>query len=168
MAQLFTYYLYSFNDEHLQYCSNSTSLYAYTDDKEIKRNFEKVRNMKMFHKEKVKLTKSQVSILTSMYRNLRLLEYRFLPHISFPITIDEKMMIEYIGNKIVNYDLYTSAFNINPEIFNKDIYELLKDISYVDSYYYNETGVIGTTALLKPNFLVIFIKNFGKTLNNEV
>lgn len=166
MEKKYQYYLFSFKKEYDAYSKNSTRLYAYCSEKNLKNEFKETRNMKLFDIEKVKLSKYQIHHLTSEYQNLRLLEYRFSDDFEFPITMDEKLTIEYIGNQIISSELYIKAFDINPNIFNEENFNLLKEINYVDCFYYLVNG--GDSEFIYniyPDFLRIFIKTFGKTLD---
>lgn len=165
MEKLYRYYLFTFKKEYEKYSQDSTRLYAYCDDKIMKSEFENTRDMEMFDVEKVKLTKKQVNYLATEYQNLRLTEYTFSNDFIFPITMEEKLTIEYIGNRIINSDIYTRSFTINPYIFNDDYFQILKDLNYVDCYNYCENGDTPYQYKLYPDFLSIFIKSFGRTLD---
>ena len=128
MEKLYRYYLFTFKKEYEKYSQDSTRLYAYCDDKFMKSEFENTRDMEMFDVEKVKLTKKQVNYLATEYQNLRLTEYTFSNDFIFPITMEEKLTIEYIGNRIINSDIYTRSFTINPYIFNDDYFQILKNL----------------------------------------
>ena len=151
-------YLYDKYENEFKYDSN---IFAYTCEKQLKKEFELFRNMKMFYIKKKYLTSDQIRNLFNDCNDLMLLEYKFSNNLSFPITYEEKRNIEYIGNCICNQTLITSA-TINPEVFKPKVRKLLKKINYIDNYLYYIEG--NKSCNLRPNFLKIFLRQYGKTI----
>lgn len=150
-----------------------SDIYAYTDDKEIAKYFELQRNMKKFKKIKADISKEDINYLAKEYQlcKLEIEELNTCNHSGNSISICkiamtglEKLDIDNIGYTIKNVTLPSKA-TINPLIFNNKIYKALKTIGYTDIYpslsFINGEN---NNQYLLIDKLMLFIKNFGKTL----
>lgn len=164
MNDTYKYYIIYLHEKYAKKYSYSHNIFAYTCDKKIKKEFEKVRNMKMFYIKKRYLTKEEIKYLFDMDSSLLLLNYNFGDGIEFPITHEEKGKIEYIGNRVSQILLPITA-TISPWVFNKTVRKVLKKINYTDNWFYYMHGGKGTD--LKPNLLKIFLRQYGNTISLE-
>ena len=105
----YKYYIIYLHDKYENEFKYDSNIFAYTCEKQLKKEFELFRNMKMFYIKKKYLTSIEIRNLFNDCNDLMLLEYKFSDNLSFPITYEEKRNIEYIGNYICNQTIVTSA-----------------------------------------------------------
>lgn len=164
----YSYFLFSLKEDFAREHNYQNALYAYTDDKEMKKNFMNTRDMSIFDVKKKRLSKNQVSCLATDFRDLSLVKYEFKIikdiKITIPITMEEKSTIEGIGNIITLRDIYESATDINPVIFSGKSIDVLQSIGYIDFFLFYTMGLKDDKREIKPNLLNIFFNNFGKLI----
>ena len=118
------------------YLKGSIDPYAYSDDKDIIREFKKTRNMDKFIFKKILMNNDELHILSEINPGSLLMNYDFKVGdliIRVPITMNEKLNIEAYGNRIVTLDIYMCA-GIPIELFKKEIQKDLKLIEYDDAF----------------------------------
>lgn len=162
--------------------NDDSLLYAYTDNKEYAELFESQRNMDKFFTKKRKIDKEEVNFLASQYMR------------EYLIKKDIKTHSKGIGSKIIDYSLILtnteyhilqssvtqiSSINmwkytwLNPYIFNNEYFQILKEIEFVEKFNTiarwkksnNESN--NTKSKIQPDYLAIFIKEFGFLLTPE-
>lgn len=149
------------------YLLTENSLYAYTDDKEMVNNFLDHRDMKKFYLKTCSMQSSDLQLLFERDRNWSLLSWYTFETIhdetvKLAITTCESCSIDRIGNQAICVERYTVP-RIPPEIFSKEVQDILEKIYYTDSYNFMKDG-ISDECLLEPNYLMIFLKEFGYTM----
>ena len=130
MNKMYKYYLYYFNDE----------LYAYTDNKEYAKEFEKIRDMKKFIRIKREITREDVNILAGEEQGKYLVSQTFTIYdeermswfeSEFIITQLERTGINNIAVQVMNEDLYKYCWDSPPSIVNDKIINALKKYSQI-------------------------------------
>jgi hypothetical protein len=165
----------------LYYDSNG-ELYAYTDDKKIKKDFEYDRDMRMFKSKKKNLTREEVNILAknNSERKLVLEDLRGYSNgeiftTKMAITGLEKLTIHNESASLLYYDIFPLA-EVSPYIFKEDIVEALYILKYLHVHEAYEdcrhTESIPDSILtiedeFKINTLNMFLNHYGKTMSKE-
>jgi len=175
----YKYYLYYLYDENID---DNVELYAYTDNKELAKQFEKERDMNLFHKRVMKFDRSTVNNLVKYNQpnNLMLMNGYTKdidnPGIPVPfslvVTEAEEMSLISSYDSFISYEIFSMA-RVNPFCFNKKIFNALKYIDYVYSYMYcyepEKIEDIFPNAQYDYEFDIFggFIKAFGKYLRKD-
>lgn len=159
----YTYYFFYMKDEYAEYYDIDSVVYAFTDNKKLKKMFMSTRDMNMFKVEKKKLNRIQRRVLLEEHSNLSLSLFHFDDGLSIPLTNEEKSVMTFIANDTINIKLITIASCVNPRVFSKDILPMIKDIGYLKFYKYYSLGV--PLPNIRPDFFKIFLKYYGKTLS---
>jgi hypothetical protein len=143
------------------------NVYAYSDDNKLIKKFIKTRDMTKFVSKKVSMRPSDLEELHESFdAGGMLLNYIFNQNgyeISLPVTRNEKMDFEGVGNKLAFVDIYTHAI-INPDIFKGKLRELLRVIEYDKAYHGWKKGISSNTAF-QPDMLSIFLELHGDTID---
>lgn len=134
--KLYKYYFYYIKSDN-----DKPELYAYTDNKELAKEFEIQRNMEIFSRVKHKLTRKALNDLVKEYPELSLeLVTGYTKNNSYKsdsvefhlvMTNVEKMSIISEYDNVINAKLWALTQN-DPRLFNKDI---KKALSYIDYEY---------------------------------
>lgn len=154
------------------------SLYAYTPDKKLAKEFKKYRNMDMFYVMKKSLHKNEVNSLAREYQNLILKRHQLETvdrKTGYELTSELVMSKEEIlcvcnkANSLILKDIYIHCWN-SPYLFNKEIFKALKVLQYVSIHDVIENEVVDVPfyhydqSSIKPDELSIFLRLFGKTI----
>ena len=147
------------------YLKGSIDPYAYSDDKDIIREFKKTRNMDKFIFKKILMNNYELHILSEINPGSLLMNYDFKVGdliIRVPITMNEKLNIEGYGNRIVTLDIYMCA-GIPIELFKKEIQKDLKLIEYDDAFNFDSDNK--EYHIFTPDLFIIFCKYYGDLMN---
>ena len=147
------------------YLKGSIDPYAYSDDKDIIREFKKTRNMDKFIFKKILMNNDELHILSEINPGSLLMNYDFKVGdliIRVPITMNEKLNIEAYGNRIVTLDIYMCA-GIPIELFKKEIQKDLKLIEYDDAFNFDSDNK--EYHIFTPDLFIIFCKYYGDLMN---
>ena len=173
MVKMYKYWIYYLNEE----------IYAYTDNKEYAKIFESNRNMKLFKKVKMEISKEGVNYLAKEFQEAVLVNmpidiYDKETHTwiksNIIVTNMEKITILNVSIQIMNEDLYKFCW-FSPYPFNNKIIKALHILEYdkinsiltnskldqfSDDYYDDEINI-------KADMLGIFIHYYGRTLKGR-
>ena len=147
------------------YLKGSIDPYAYSDDKDIIKEFKKTRNMDKFIFKKILMNNDELHILSEINPGSLLMNYDFKVGdliIRVPITMNEKLNIEAYGNRIVTLDIYMCA-GIPIELFKKEIQKDLKLIEYDDAFNFDSDNK--EYHIFTPDLFIIFCKYYGDLMN---
>ena len=147
------------------YLNGSIDPYAYSDDKDIIKEFKKTRNMDKFIFKKILMNNDELHILSEINPGSLLMNYDFKVGdliIRVPITMNEKLNIEAYGNRIVTLDIYMCA-GIPIELFKKEIQKDLKLIEYDDAFNFDSDNK--EYHIFTPDLFIIFCKYYGDLMN---
>ena len=147
------------------YLKGSIDPYAYSDDKDIIREFKKTRNMDKFIFKKILMNNDELHILSEINPGSLLMNYDFKVGdliIRVPITMNEKLNSEAYGNRIVTLDIYMCA-GIPIELFKKEIQKDLKLIEYDDAFNFDSDNK--EYHIFTPDLFIIFCKYYGDLMN---
>ena len=165
----YKYWLYYLDDD----------LYAYTDDKDIKKSFESMRNIAAFKSQKRNLSKKEVNFLAHNYPE-RKLSYHFLYgygngeriELKVALTEIEKITTNNQSATLLYYDIFSLA-EIPPYVFNDDILNALGVLKYFKLYSafedcrHRDDIPIDNFDMIEDEFQVntlnIFLNNYGDT-----
>lgn len=155
------------NEYHFFYLEGSVDPYAYSNDRKVIKKFYNTRNMHKFFEKKILLNDQDLSDLNDEEPGGLLRDYHFKLTdditLTIPITMNEKMEIESIGNKIslVYIHMYAS---IPMSIFTKDIQKALQNVEYDKTSQQDKNA---NYHAFIPNFLLIFYKEFGDLMKGS-
>ena len=165
------YWLY-----YLKLDNEDTELYAYTDNKEFAKSFERERDMSLFNKVKKKLSKGELNYLAREYQNcyLKKVEMKMYDkknHIwlygDFVMSTTEHLTVTSSAIKLSECDIYRYCW-FNPYIFKDNIIKSLEILEYANIYRHNESNDYKSHKInLKPDELGIFLHYFGKTMKGK-
>lgn len=155
------------NEYYFFYVYGSINPYAYSNDPKIIKKFYGTRNMKKFIVKRKILDDQVLSELNDEEPGGLLTLYYFKLNDSMnliiPITLNEKMTIESIGNKVSLLYLHLYA-SVPMSIFKKDTRNALKLVEYDKTSQQNKDGNYHEFI---PNFLIIFYKEFGDLMKGS-
>ena len=148
------------------YLKGSIDPYAYSDDKDIIKEFKKTRNMDKFIFKKILMNNDELHILSEINPGSLLMNYDFKVGdlvIRIPITMNEKLNIEGYGNRASMVDIYMTATKIPINIFTKEIQKVLRvlDYQWASNYDSKYVGYYSFT----PDLFIIFCKYYGDLMN---
>ena len=147
------------------YLKGELTPYAYSDDKEIRKDFKKSRRMEKFIIKKYFLNSSDLHTLSDNDSGSMLLNYRFMigdMYIEIPITMNEKLNIEGYGNRITMLDIYMKA-TPNISIFKKEIQKALTILEYDKACNFDSNK--SKYHIFTPDLFIIFMKYYGELVN---
>ena len=143
------------------YKKGESNFYAFTDKKKLKNEFLMSRDKDLFISVKREITKEQLKFLLGYMKTYDIVNYVFTENIQLPITMQEKMEIEFVSCD-ANINLVTYAAKINPEIINERYIGILEKIGYVHCY---NCYINGGDLEFTVDRLMIFLKHFGDTID---
>lgn len=138
--------------------------YAYSNDKDVIKSFRKTRNLEKFFIKKISCDNLSLSELNHESPGGLLINYKF--HIGeidvvIPITLNEKMNIEYIGNEVSLVYIHMYAC-IPMGIFTSEVRKALHCLDY-DKTSQQSKKVHEFT----PDMLMIFYKHYGDLMKGS-
>lgn len=155
------------NEYYFFYTYGSIDPYAYSNDVKIIKKFYATRNMKKFIIRRKTLSEQDLSDLNDEEPGGLLMPYQFkitdTMNLMIPITLNEKMTIESIGNQISLLYIHLYA-SVPISIFNKDTRNALHLMEYDKTSQQNKDGNYHEFI---PNFLIIFYKEFGDLMKGS-
>lgn len=127
------------NKYYMFYLKDNNQLYAFTNNKKLKKNFIKNRNMKKFILKKVSLTNNEMNTFLKDYINRDIIIFKGktvdntynIIDFEIPLTTKEKLIISQTRSIYRMEKLYSSAWT-HPFIFNDKYFKILLDIGYCD------------------------------------
>lgn len=143
------------------YKKGESSFYAFTDKKKLKNEFLMSRDKDLFISVKREITKEQLKFLLGYMKTYDIVNYVFTKNVQLPITVQEKMEIEFVSCD-ANINLIACSAKINPEIFNERHIKILEKIGYIHCY---NCYINGGDLEFTVDRLMIFLKHFGDTID---
>lgn len=165
----------------IYYLKNTKEIYGYTDNKDIANEFESQRNMKLFHKKKIKLNTKEIHDLAdSVYKSniIRIYnldtyndEKRSKDVVFLALTEIEYMTVTQLSARFTLSDIAINAW-VSYDLFKPCIRELLDVFDYNklhDSISSDGKIIDIATDIIFKNYdgideFNIFLSKFGKTM----
>ena len=157
----------------LYYYKKDKTLYAYTDDKKIAKEFEEERDMTQYSKRKEDITREDVNYLAMYYQNeiLKIKEGVTKEHgigsntVPFHIvlTVYEDIMVTHYLTGIVEQKIPLCCW-IPPVIFTKKYRCIMDAIGYTSKWLQIEYGDKIKVIQEKADYLSAFIQLYGDTM----
>ena len=165
MINIYTYWIFYLTKDH--------SIYAYTDNKKIAKQFKKERNMEKFICEKKELEKEEVHYLAEDENGGLLIERMMrtkakdgnLIEVPIVITKNEDYTIMNVGGGLVGNKIFITAWT-NPSVFQKEIRKALKIIKYTECYLMVSHGYDLNT--LDTDDLGLFLRYYSDTMKGDI
>ena len=154
---------------YLFYMKNELELYAYTEDPDLAKAFEDLRDMKKFYKKEVSLNSSERKELFDLHSECLLSIYPLKGPSSeefpMPMTSLENLCVTSRASNLLVVQLPLTS-EINPIIFTEEIGDALRLLGYHDLYKYShDPEASGTLSkIFEVNTFYIFLEMYGDTL----
>ena len=154
---------------YLFYLKNELSLYAYTEDAVLAKEFEDLRDMSKFYKKEVSLSSSDRKELFEQHSecliSLQRLKGPFSEEYPIPMTSLENLCVTSRASNLLIVQL-PLASEINPMIFKEEVSDLFRMLGYHDLYKYSHDPAASSTLsqIYDVNTFYIFLELYGDTL----
>ena len=169
MCKYWVYYLVNDTDK--------PSLYAYTNDKDIKNLFESNRNMRYFVKEKKFYNREEIRNLIEYYQTEHLTvvyidvydkgRQKWIPGVPFALTEAEKLDIGNLAIQLNDKAVLYTNIKYNPKIFNDDIINALEVLGYMDLIRdFKDPGREYDTRIIADQFGIL-LRLYGKLMKGS-
>lgn len=154
---------------YLFYLRNELELYAYTEDPNLAKSFEDLRDMEKFYKKEVSLTSSDRKELFDQHSECLLSLYQLkgprCEEYPMPMTSLENLCVTSRASNLLVVQLPLTS-EINPIIFNEEVGNLFRKLGYHDLYRYShDPAASGTLSqVFEVNTFYIFLEMYGDLL----